>query len=422
MDTAKTRHSVDSTHRRVLLFLVTVYLFACAIVVMGFASHASAYPQIGPYTFGYAAFLVTLSFGLILPPTFTILIVRIRGSKWTVRRGVVLMIGALALYAFSEVAYASSREHNFDPFLQFPGTRLPTPIPEKGENSLRIATLGGSTTHNAHLPYETRYPTILRDNVTRSLPLLQLDVFNAGMDWWTTKHSHVNYVTYLRSWEPDLIVVMHGINDLYRSFSPPNYSRGSYDSQWSHFYGPAIRGAKPRTLLGSIRTSWTAWEFDRRWFSTIRYQEVDLNPLDFRSLPEFEANIRSLVQTLQGDGVEVILVTQPSLYRADLSRGERALLWFPQAFCVEHSGLFHRQIPSVTTMASGMHMYNDVTRRVAAETGVLLVDAAEALPRTTEFFVDDVHYTAAGAELLAQVVSGAVINRIHESRRAGLSP
>ena len=36
----------------------------------------------------------------------------------------------------------------------------------------------------------------------------------AGMDWYTTKHSLINYVTYYRDWQPDVVVVMHAINDL----------------------------------------------------------------------------------------------------------------------------------------------------------------------------------------------------------------
>ena len=46
------------------------------------------------------------------------------------------------------------------------------------------------------------------------------------MDWYTTKHSLINYVTNLRDAELDLIVVMHAVNDLYRSFFPPDFTIG----------------------------------------------------------------------------------------------------------------------------------------------------------------------------------------------------
>ena len=71
-----------------------------------------------------------------------------------------------------------------------------------------------------------------------------IEVFNAGMDWYITKHSLINYVTNLRDAVPDLIVAMHAVNDLYRSFFPPDFTIGSYHRLWFHlrpgnFWGQA---------------------------------------------------------------------------------------------------------------------------------------------------------------------------------------
>ena len=51
-------------------------------------------------------------------------------------------------------------------------------------------------------------------------------------------------------------------------------------------------------------------------------------------------------------------------------------------------------------------MYNDVTRAVAAELGVPLVDLAHKLPKSSRYFYDTIHFTNEGASLVAEVLAG----------------
>lgn len=382
------------------------YLAFALFVWIGFALHRGAEPVLGPYTPGYLAFLLILAAALAVPLGVLLLLNRVLGGKRAIRTmGALVLLGLLG-YGLVEVAHASSRVHAFDPFLQFPGTRFDSVPLQTEEGVTRIATLGGSTTQNPDLEPERRYPAVLEELLNRNG---RYEVLNAGSAWWTTKHSHINYVTYVRRWEPEVVVVMHAINDLYRSFHAPRFSVGGYDEQWSHFYGPAIRGARPHTLLGRALESWNAWEFNRRWYSAWRFVEEDRAVPEYRSLPDFEISLRSLVRTLKGDGVRVILVTQPSLYKEEMSRAESGRIWFPATFCVTVRGPWVRGIPSTGSMADAMAAYNAVTLRVAAEEGVEVVDAASMIPRSLDFFGDDVHYTEQGAAALAESVASALL-------------
>jgi lysophospholipase L1-like esterase len=382
------------------------YLAFALFIWIGFALHRGAEPVIGPYTPGYLAFLLILAIALVVPPGTLLLLDRVLGGRRAIRMmGSLVLLGLLG-YGLVEVAHASSRVHSFDPFLQFPGTRFDS-VPQRAEAGVtRVVTLGGSTTHNPHLAPEDRYPAVMEALLNRSG---RYEVLNAGMDWWTTKHSHINYVTYVRRWEPEVVVVMHAINDLYRSFHAPRFSVGEYDPQWSHFYGPAIQGVRPRSLLGRALNSWNAWEFNRRWYSAWRFVEEERAIADYRSLPDFEISLRSLVRTLKGDGVRVILVTQPSLYKSEMSRAESARIWFPATFCVTIRNPWVRGIPSTGSMAAAMDAYNGVVLRVAEEEGVEAVDAASVIPRSLDYFGDDVHYTEQGAAALAESVARALL-------------
>lgn len=401
-------HGVDDTPRWPVRVLLAVYVATAAFVFVGFALHRSSVGVIGPYTPGYAAFLLVLAVALVTPAGVTALLVSALGARRGARVVLAAGIAIVAAYGVAEVVHASTRSHPFDPFVQFPGARFDHVPREAPAGVQRIVTLGGSTTHGAHLSPELRYPAVLEELLLDEG--LGAEVLNAGMDWWTTKHSHINYVTYVREWQPDIAIVMHAINDLYRSFTSSRFSLGPYDEQWSHFYGPAIRAAEPKSLLGATLNRWSVWGLRHRWYARWRYRELELSPSEFRSLREFEVNLRSLVRTLHQDGLRVVLVTQPSIYRDDLSFQERANLWFPATFCVVEEGPWFVAIPSPGSMARAMEAYNAVTVRIAAETGALLVDAAAGVPRDLEHFGDDVHYTERGARRLATLVANALVS------------
>jgi lysophospholipase L1-like esterase len=390
--------------------LLALYGVVAAFVFTGFAMHRGAVAVIGPYTPAYLVFLVLVLAAVVAPPLIGWAAFRALGARNAAMAGGWVAVVLLAGWVVAEVAYSSFREHRFDPFVQFPGTRFDSIPVEREPGVIRVVAIGGSTTRNYVLDPDRRYPhvlgTLLNENDASPGGY---HVLNAGMDWWTTKHSHINYVTYLRAWEPDVAVVMHAINDLYRSFSPPRFAVGDYDPQWAHFYGPAIRGARPRSLVGATLAGTVPWEISRRWYAGWRFRPQDYDLSEYRSLPQFEASMRSLVRTLKADGVEVILVLQPSLYKEEMSRVEQARLWFPDTFCVRYAGPWWRDVPHHASMARALAAYNEVVRKVAAEEGTGLVDAAGLMPRTTEYFADDVHYTELGAAMLARAVANHMV-------------
>jgi len=409
-------NSPDTNRARLLLRgLAVSYLAVSVFFHVGFASHRGAVGVIGPYTPGYLAFLLVLAAALAFPLALGVLLYRVAGPVRTLRIGLRVAVGVALCYGVAEVLFASFRQHPFDPFLQFPGARFESDAGPVTTGTTRVVTLGGSTTHGGHLNQSARYPAVLENRLNEGEP--SFEVFNAGMDWWTTKHSHINYVTYVRRWEPDVAVVMHTINDMYRSFADPRWSLGEYDSQWAHFFGPAIRGVKPKTLIGATLNQWNVWELNQRWYSRWRYLEVDLDSAVFRSLPDYEWSLRSLVRTLKADSVRVVLVTEPSIYRPDLNASESARVWMVSTFFATPRGFSTRTVPSLRTMEKAMETFNDVVRRVAQQENVEVVDAAASMPKTLEYFGDDVHFTERGAAFLASLVSEALRPTANPSRR-----
>jgi len=218
----------------------------------------------------------------------------------------------------------------------------------------------------------------------------------------------MNYVTDGRRWNADVVVVMHAINDLYRSCSPEALSIGEYNPRWSHFYGAAIKAARPPTFAGSMLTP-ILTNIDRNWYKAQRFREVDFPIEHYQSLPDFERHLRALVGYIRSDGAQPVLMTQPTLLRAGLSDEERNKLAFGRVFCPNRISAWNIEVPSPESLGRAMTTYNDVTRKVAHEEGVPLVDLAAVVPRTLDYFVDDVHHTPEATALISREVADALV-------------
>ena len=58
-----------------------------------------------------------------------------------------------------------------------------------------------------------------------------------------------------------------------------------------------------------------------------------------------------------------------------------------------------------------LERYNDLTRRVAREASILLINLAHEMPK------DSVHYTNAGAEFVADAIAQRFIPRVKQESR-----
>tara|TARA_B100000959_G_scaffold229686_1_gene245427 strand:- start:183 stop:1199 length:1017 start_codon:yes stop_codon:yes gene_type:complete len=311
---------------------------------------------------------------------------------------------ALVIYSSLSIWYYYTQTHPFDPFLQTYPPYLDSKYLKKPKNVFRVLTLGGSTTGNMRLPQGKRYPDLLRSFLQEQYKGSGIELFNAGVDWYTTKHSLINYVTNMRDFQPDLVVVMHAINDLYRSFSPSDLAVEPYNRLWSHFYGPSIKGAKPPTF----EQYWLRKLFSR-WYPLTGNVEREI-PLDaFLSLKDFEENLRRLVHFIKSDNVPIILMTQPSLYKINMATDEMSVLWIGKTFCYSKKSFFRREYPSANTLRIAMQAFNDVTRNTAQLEKVFFLDLESKIEKNLKNFVDDIHYTEEGAKKVAEVVANKII-------------
>lgn len=374
-----------------------IYYILAAIIFAGFATHESKNPEIFIFSKIYLGVLVVMALVLFLAiPWWINSFVKKNGARNFFMALVPSLITLFVVYIGGHYYYYATQEHLFDPFLQMPPNEYEYSA-EKDSTTFRVLCLGGSTTRNVRLDTMDRYPSQLHQILNQKFTDKKVEVLNAGMDWYTSKHTTINYTLYARDFQPDVVVVMHGINDLYRSFSPKSLAVGDYKNDYSHFYGPSIAGAKPPSFESLIRA------VIRKFWFTPSFEPASFDITAFKSLEDFSKYLGTLVEVLENDGAKVVLVSQPYLYKAEMSAAEEKELWMDRGMCI-----LDGKYPNGETMALAMDAYNMKTASVATKYKTTFVHGEPALPKDLEHFVDDVHYTPLGAKKLAEAIANKI--------------
>ncbi|MAE63654.1 MAG: hypothetical protein CMJ18_05230 [Phycisphaeraceae bacterium] len=424
------------------------------VLGVGFIFHTSREAaMIGKYSPGYFAFLC--AWFLLVTPCVLFLarwifrtqpirfpsgrIVQVRPLPKILVIAVLLVIFARAVDRTIEKQIARStttRSDRFHPYLQntpkagrkrhftnqwgFRGEAIER---EKPAGAFRIFMFGGSTVFCGRMPVEDSHPYLLRQRLQAARPDVTVEVQNVGADWHTTQHSLMKYLFKVRAFSPDLVVIYHGINDLSRSFTPDLFGQGRYQEDYAHYHGAATHLVRPEQ---------TKWKMVRMrlgyWFSDFLQEQVHIiypdakdgarstsmffpraRPVavtEWPSLGAFERNLRDFARLVQSEGTTLVIASQPSIYRPDLKEHEQRRLWIPLA---QQQDGTRADLPS---MIEGMRRFNDVSRRVATEAGAVFVNLDALVPKTTEHFVDDVHYTRAACDLIADAFASRIGPRI----------
>jgi lysophospholipase L1-like esterase len=311
----------------------------------------------------------------------------------------------------------------------------------------RILALGGSTTECLYLDQSETWPNLLQEALNDGTPG-RTWVGNAGMSGRTTRHHLIAMrLLPLEELEIDTVILLVGVNDLSTRLAREDL----YDP---HFLDrdDAGRILIEETFVGGIdprqddmfhqRTAIArAWRRARRNLfprepREYRHLQDDEGEVyltwrkhrqeaaekrsdlpDLRSaLGEFARNVNGMVDIAHERGVRLILVTQPTLWRAGLEPDLEALLWLGGA------GDFQKEAGSAYYAASalerGLRQYNDTLLEICAVRQVECVDLSAMLSKDTSVFYDDVHFNEAGAREVARILS----NHLRLEGRRRLEP
>lgn len=274
------------------------------------------------------------------------------------------------------------------------GMRGPSPAAPVAERSLTLVFLGGSSTENYAYDEPDTFPVQIGTALTRSLGR-PVRVWNAGMSAATTSTNLARLQHQVLDLRPDLVVVMDGINDLLDGF------HRAYRTDGRHLERPSLAGQRPRSYL----YDWLRQASTPRRPPTPR-PERQVRVTDYEAFPArrvFTRNLRSMATVAEAHGIDILFLTQGTMYRDEVDPRERDRFVLSAAL-----GDKADRYPDVPSLAAGMRAFNAVVLALPRSGRVHVFDLASRLPQSWDVFYDDCHLTKAGnrrvaAELLPRI-------------------
>jgi len=277
-------------------------------------------------------------------------------------------------------------------------------LPADPQNFTKIFTVGGSTTACVELTDGRTWPDQLFQRLQNMSDSVWLN--NAGQNGHSTFGHLIMLDQHLKKFQPDFVIYLVGINDVARD------DLNSYDAKMI---------GKGDTMLGKLVTSSELLSTAQVIKRSILAYDLGVNsfaPLDFESLPEvtasesdierelalhkgthtdrYRSRLEELVQRTRDAGGEPVLVTQPALYGRGIDPATGIRLDDLETPRQGLPGHVEWQV---------LELYNDVTRSVANDYNLLLVDLAVLLPKDSAYYFDWIHYSNAGAERVAEIMA-----------------
>lgn len=286
---------------------------------------------------------------------------------------------------------------------------------EKPDGVYRIIAMGSSTTYGTSVRYDESYPYVLQQYLNTN-GYGNVEVLNMGVPAYTSYESLMNLQFRALDFEPDLIIVYQGSNDIHaRLIWPPE----AYVSDNTGFRAPQVQNVKMPEIweystllriigieLGQIEShsslEWTNWQraetvvgdeyrsqYNNDTYPSGIFEEFSITDvLDANPPTYFERNTRNMISIAQNDDIDMMFVTYAVGQKINWAN------------------------VNSPAYARGLDEHNEITRQIAEETASYLFDLAPIFPGGNKMFSDGRHMTAEGNQLRAQLIGDYIIENI----------
>jgi hypothetical protein len=295
------------------------------------------------------------------------------------------------------------------------------PMPPGGGGSYKILAVGGSTTICANLDDSEEWPHRVMEQMNSVEKARPVWVGNAGVAATNTIHHLI-----LMQWLPgvlhvDMAIFLTGVNDLTATLAFDGGPTQAFLEKEAGFQGDLPPGTHWRSqriypLYRRLRLFLVIQEAGVKLKQLFRPPAslplIDIEPFRQRrmaapvvplpdlstGLKEYRSRIVSLEDRCKDLKLRCLFLTQPYMWRDNLSARENHLLWQGYLGRFEHP----KGYISAGNMAQAMDSYNQTLLDVCRQDGLECYDMAAHIPKDTSAFFDEMHFNESGARMVAQ--------------------
>jgi lysophospholipase L1-like esterase len=276
-------------------------------------------------------------------------------------------------------------------FLNGPNGDRKTVIP-KPSGLFRVNCIGASTTGNYIVAdgVSFSYPMEL-EKILQSALAGPVEVNNCGQGGYNSADLLVRFSLQVLDTQPDVLVIYHAYNDIRDYLTPnfqPDYShsrRNIGESYWKFALASKIPYI-PIKFLNYLTNNWLPGNIRNSLIDQITKGVVDASINPTLGLQTFRRNLQSIINLAHCNGIRVILST----------------------FChYIHDGI--KSDPLHRLYGRIVEMENNVIRELAKSNNLDFIDNAVGIPKDARYFLDSIHFTPEGMQLLARNIADALL-------------
>jgi lysophospholipase L1-like esterase len=275
---------------------------------------------------------------------------------------------------------------------------------------LTIAFLGGSTTECTYVDEDLRFPYLAGRLIERQTGL-KVNSYNAGRSGNNSLHSLNILMNKVVNLKPDIVVMMHNINDLAilmyeKTYWNTNPSRSPIQERLPTFKTVGQELRQVFYLVRDLTFPNLARELKRLWpfrgkvkgdeFKDVRGQKITID--QDLLVREFTLNLQTFINICRARGIIPVLMTQPSRLTTNpdpLIKKMMHQLEVSQGITYgEFKGAFDR--------------LNRTIREVGARNHVPVIDLAGEIPPVRENICDVAHFNDRGSRLVAARIAAGL--------------
>jgi lysophospholipase L1-like esterase len=280
------------------------------------------------------------------------------------------------------------------------GFRGPNPrTVDKPPGMIRVIVQGGSTTEDYFVEDGRTWPEQLQDKLNARLKTDRIEVINMGTSGYTAENCVKDLKLNGLQLNPDVVIAYHGVNDFRKALKSlnelePIESYVDYEGRESTWWSRLLCSSCIINAIneacyykGGARTRAFALDY---WNSP---DKSELN-LDGIEAPNIQA-LQELLELSKKHRFTLVIGRQatlmkPSLTDEEVMRMWRVFRWKTKGKCIKWESYLEARNRVV-----------DAQARFAEVNGITYIDTESAVPKTTEYFVDDAHTLENGAERIS---------------------
>jgi lysophospholipase L1-like esterase len=294
----------------------------------------------------------------------------------------------------------------------------------------RILALGGSTTECLYLDDSEAWPWLLQERLNEAQSRVRVWVGNIGKSGQSTR-DHILQMERLVPRYPDIdaVLLLVGANELLLRLSKgedyrplwletPRYREQLVAHAFTEFPVPKDSWLKPTRVARGIARLWSGLDPETKIlvqdqagsnFLVWRQMRQSAPKLDelpdlTLALEEYRRNLVEIAGIGKAHGIRTIFVTQPTLWRPDLSPELDALLLMGGRGQGNVAAYYE-----VAALADGLRAVNAALLAVCRELRLDCIDLALALAQDPSIFYDDFHFNESGAREVAATLAESLL-------------